>query len=172
MLDIVIASAAPRYPDEFAKSGVRLHLCRTRIAAQPRLAGVKHLNRLENVLARAEWDDPEVPEGLMLDGEGNAIGGTMTNLFVVEDGALLTPELSRCGVAGVTRERVLAAAARHGVAARAEVLSLERVLAARELLVVNSVIGAWPVKELAARHWFTGHHAARVQEWLLEKDDA
>lgn len=168
---IVMASALPRYPEEFARFGIKLHLCRTRLAAQPRLAGIKHLNRLENVLARAEWNDTGVPEGLMLDEEENAIGGTMTNLFIVEGEALVTPDLSRCGVAGVTRERVLAAAARQGVACAIEKLKLERVLAAREVLLVNSVIGAWPVKELAGRSWRPGRHAARVQQWLDEQGD-
>lgn len=167
---VVMASALPRYPQEFANRGVAVHLCGTRLAAQPRLAGVKHLNRLENVLARAEWTDPAVPEGLMLDEEGNAIGGTMTNLFINEGGALVTPELSRCGVAGVTRERVQAAAARHGVPCRAEPIKLERVLAAREVLLVNSVIGSWPVKALAGASWQPGDFAQRVRQWLDEDD--
>jgi len=168
---VVMASALPRYPGEFARAGVRLHLCRTRVAAQARLAGVKHLNRLENVLARAEWDEPGVAEGLMLDDEGNAIGGTMTNLFIVEGEDLATPELSRCGVAGVTRERVLAAAARHGVACRVEPLKLERVLASREVLLVNSVIGIWPVQALGAASWQPADFARRVRQWLDEDDD-
>lgn len=168
---VVMTSALPRYPDEFARSGVAVHLCRTRLAAQPRLAGIKHLNRLENVLARAEWNDPTLPEGLMLDEEGNAIGGTMTNLFIAEGEGLATPDLSRCGVAGVARERVQAAAQRHGVACRVEHLGLERVLAAQELLLVNSVVGAWPVKALGGRHWQRGAYAACVQQWLDEDDD-
>lgn len=168
---VVMTSALPRYPDEFTRSGVAVHLCRMRLAAQPRLAGIKHLNRLENVLARAEWNDPALPEGLMLDEEGNAIGGTMTNLFIAERGELATPDLSRCGVAGVTRERVQAAAARHGVACRVEHLKLERVLAAQELLLVNSVVGAWPVKALGGKSWQRGVCAARVQQWLDEDDD-
>ena len=168
---IVMANPMPRYPAEFASSGVKVHLCTTRLAFQTRLAGVKHLNRLENVLARAEWRDTQTPEGLMLDAEGNAICGTMTNLFIVEKDALATPELSRCGVAGVTRTRVLEASAHHGVACRIEQLPLERVLAAQEVLLVNSVIGVWPVKELAGRNWRLGRYAARVQQWLDEEDD-
>ena len=81
---------------------------------------MKHLNRLENVLARAEWSDPSIAEGLLLDEEGHVISGTMTNLFIVEGGSILTPALSRCGVAGVTRARVMEAAAkpRHGLPRR------------------------------------------------------
>jgi 4-amino-4-deoxychorismate lyase len=168
---VVIASPRLRYPQEFVRGGVRVHVCRTRLAAQPRLAGIKHLNRLENVLARSEWSDPAVAEGLMLDTEGNVVGGTMTNLLMVDENGLVTPELSKCGVAGVTRERILAAATRHGVTCRVEPLSLDRVLGARELILVNSVIGAWAVRDIEGRTFRPGPGMTRVQAWLEEKDD-
>ena len=168
---IVMASALPRYPAEFARSGVRLHLCRTRAAWQPQLAGVKHLNRLENVLARAEWDDAAVPEGLMLDADDNVVGGTMTNLFVVEGDGLVTPELSRCGVAGVARERILDAARARGTACREERVPLSRVYDATEVLLVNSVIGVWPATECGGRSWRPGAAALRVRQWLDECED-
>ncbi len=163
---IVMTSAMPVHPPEFATTGVCVHLCATRLAVQPRLAGIKHLNRLENVLARAEWQDAGTAEGLMLDPENNVIGGTMSNLFIVEAGALVTPELSRCGVAGVTRERVLEAAPVHGISCRVETVSLERALQAEEILFVNSVIGVWPVRKLARREWTRMPHAAHVRQWL------
>jgi 4-amino-4-deoxychorismate lyase len=66
---------------------------------------MKHLNRLEQVLARAEWQD-DYAEGLMRDTKGLVIEGTMTNLFLVrDDGTLVTPDLSQSGVAGVMRAR-------------------------------------------------------------------
>ncbi|MDH3288964.1 MAG: aminodeoxychorismate lyase [Betaproteobacteria bacterium] len=167
---VVMASPRLHYPEEFARRGVRVQVCRTRLAAQPRLAGVKHLNRLENVIARSEWRDPAVVEGLMLDMEGNVIGGTMTNLLMVDENGLATPELSKCGVAGVTRERILAAAMRHGVTCRVEPLTLNRVLGARELILVNSVIGAWAVRDIEGRTLRPGPGMTRMQAWLEEKD--
>lgn len=168
---IVIAGPRAPYPEEFFRNGVRVGICRTRLSVQPRLAGIKHLNRLENVLARSEWNDPAVAEGLMLDTDGNVIGGTMTNLFLLEDDGLATPELSRCGVAGVTRERILAAAQRHGVACRVEALSLDRVRAARGLILVNSVIGAWFVRNIEGQTWQADSATVRVRSWLDEHDD-
>ncbi|HXF66053.1 MAG TPA: aminodeoxychorismate lyase [Burkholderiales bacterium] len=168
---IVSVSPAPRYPADLAREGVRLHLCETRLALQPRLAGIKHLNRLENVLARAEWSDPGVPEGLMLDAEGNAIGGTMTSLFIVENGSLVAPRLDRCGIAGVTRERVMEAAQARAVACREERVPFARLLAAEEVLLVNSVVGAWRVRECAGRKWAKAAVAACVREWLDETED-
>jgi len=166
---IVLSAGLPEHPAEFARDGVRTHLCATRVGYQPRLAGIKHLNRLENVLARAEWSDPAVAEGLMLDAEDHVIGGTMSNLFIVENGALVTPQLWRCGVAGVTRERVMKAAARNGLACREEPVLRERFLAAQEAMVVNSLIGVWQIRSCAGRGWDAGTVTARVREWLDAK---
>jgi 4-amino-4-deoxychorismate lyase len=104
---IISSGDVPEYPEANSKSGVKLHLCQLRLAHQPRLAGIKHLNRLENVLAAAEWNDPAIAEGLLLDQAGRVIEGTRTNLFCVRDGVLITPSLEQCGVAGVQRERVI-----------------------------------------------------------------
>ena len=91
---IVTASALPVYPESHFTMGVKVHLCGLRLASQPRLAGIKHLNRLENVLARMEWDDPAIAEGILLDEAGNVIEGTMSNVFCSVQGVLHTPELS------------------------------------------------------------------------------
>lgn len=163
---IVLGAELPSHPAEFARDGIRAHLCSTRFSFQPRLAGVKHLNRLENVLARAEWSDPAVGEGLVFDQEDHVVGGTMSNLFLVEGDSLVTPHLSRCGVAGVTRERVVIAAAKHGVACREEAIPRERLLAAQEVIVVNSLIGAWRIAECGGRLWGPGTVISRVREWL------
>jgi 4-amino-4-deoxychorismate lyase len=165
---IVICAPVPEQPAEYSQAGVTVRLCSTRIAFQPRLAGVKHLNRLENVLARAEWTDPGIAEGLVMDGDGHLVGGTMTNLFLAEAGELVTPDLARGGVAGVTRERVIDGAARHGVRCRVEPVTWQRLERAGEVLLVNSVIGAWGVKACGELRWTTGRSTQRVREWLDE----
>ena len=168
---IVMSSGLPQHPVKFAQSGVKVHLCSLRLGSQPALAGVKHLNRLENVLARSEWNDREIAEGLLFDGEGHIIGGTMTNLFIVEHDALVTPDLSRCGVAGVTRDRIIEAAASRRIACRVEHIGLGRALRAQEVLLVNSLIGAWQVRELGDKTWKPGTLVACVRQWLDEDDD-
>lgn len=146
-------SPLPQYPSDNVTRGVKARICDVRLSIQPKLAGIKHLNRLENVLAAAESDDAEIAEGLMLDAEGHVVEGTRTNLFLVAQGKLVTPELSRCGVAGVQRERVMAWAARHDVSLEVRDVSQDEVLQADELFLVNSVIGLWPVRELQRRQW-------------------
>lgn len=150
---IVMASPLPRYPDAWLARGVKVRMCDIRLSQQPRLAGVKHLNRLENVLARAEWKADEYAEGLMLDIAGSVIEGTMTNVFLWSHEKLITPDLSRCGVAGVQRDRVLEFARKQGIPVAIEDITLERLLGADEVFLTNSVIGAWQVRELAGRQW-------------------
>lgn len=156
----------PGYPAEWAMHGIKARLCQLRLGQQPRLAGIKHLNRLENVLAAAEWNDADIAEGVLLDIPGNVVEGTRSNLFMVRDGTLLTPDMSYCGVAGVQRERVMEWAAIHNVSCRLGQFRLDELLAADEVFLVNSIIGLWPVRELQNRTW--SHHpiAMQVQKWL------
>jgi 4-amino-4-deoxychorismate lyase len=137
-----------------------------RCARQPALAGVKLLNRLENVLARREWNDGGVHEGLMRDTAGLVISGTMSNVFIVEAGALLTPALVHCGVAGVTRARIFAIAPFLQVACVEEEITLERALGASELFFVNSVIGLWRVARLGGKSWTESEVSSRVAAGL------
>lgn len=166
---IVSASALPQYPQDFVVRGVRLRLCTLRLGNQPALAGVKHLNRLENVLARQEWDDADIAEGLLCDTDGKVICGTMSNLFIHERGALYTPGLTRCGVAGVTRDRIIAAASRHGLACQVEVIAYERLLQADEVWLTNSLIGIWQARALGDKTWVPGPMVARMRQWLDEE---
>ena len=166
-LRVVISSP---YQPQAVEEGIHAHLCKLRLSHQPALAGVKHLNRLENVLARAEWQDPEIREGLLLDHDGNAIGGTMSNLFIVEDGALLTPDVSRCGVAGVTRDRVMAIAQTLGIACRVENCALQRLRDASEVFFVNSLIALWPLRRLEQQLWRVGACSRQIQNALASGD--
>ncbi len=163
---VVSGSALPQYPAAFFDQGIRAHVCTLRLAQQPRLAGLKHLNRLENVLARAEWHDPAIAEGLLFDIDGNIIGGTRCNLFIAESGRLATPDLSRCGVAGVTRDLVIASARGRGISCEIETISRERLDAADEVILVNSLIGAWAVAALEQRTWSDFSMTALVRKWL------
>lgn len=141
--------------------GVRLRWCRLRLSAQPLLAGMKHLNRLENVLARSEWRDRRIHEGLLCDGDGQVICATAANLFIVHDGRLLTPKLDRCGVAGVARAWILRRARRF-MPVLETALHRDRVLAADEIFLSNAVRGIVPVARLGERHFTVGPVTRRL----------
>lgn len=128
--------------------GVDVRVCYQRLAANPALAGMKHLNRLEQILARAEWQD-EYAEGLLLDGTGSVIEATVSNLFVVKNGELFTADLSQCGVAGVMRGKIIEhLAPALSMDVKITHMDLDFVFAADELFLCNSVYGIWPVNRL------------------------
>jgi 4-amino-4-deoxychorismate lyase len=154
----------PEYPADWAMRGIKARWCQLRLSRQPRLAGIKHLNRLENVLAAAEPHDAGVAEGLLMDGAGNVIEGTRSNLFLISRGTLITPDLSRCGVAGVQRDLVMAWATQHNVPLQVRDVTLDEVMNADEVFVVNSVIVLWPMRELNQRRWTAFPFAERIRQ--------
>ncbi len=139
------------YPRAWADQGVAVRVCHTRLATGGALAGIKHLNRLEQVLARREWDDPEIAEGLMADHAGHLISGTMSNLFLVRDGTLLTARLHRCGITGTVRARVLAQAAALGLPVVETDLPVDALDSADGAFLTNSLIGVWPIRAVEGR---------------------
>lgn len=128
--------------------GLVLRWCETRLARQPLLAGLKHCNRLEQIMARAEWFDPDIDEGLMLDTEGDVIAATAANLFVLREGRWWTPPLDHCGIAGVCRSWALRA-----FAAGERRLSADDVETADAVVLCNAVRGILPVARLGDRAW-------------------
>jgi len=162
---ILSCSPWPDHPAAHARHGVAVRWCATPLARQPRLAGIKHLNRLEQVLARAECAASEA-EGLMCDTDGFAIEGTMSNLFIVSGDTLITPDLSQSGVAGVLRAQVLAVARDCGLDCREAWLRPAEVEAAKELFLTNSIIGLWPVNRLGTRTYPIGEITQTLQAAL------
>ena len=148
---VISRRTVPPRPVEWWTRGVQLHLCETRLGKNPLLAGVKHLNRLEQVLARSEWDDSAIADGVMLNTDGEVICTTMANLFCLEETVLRTPELSECGVRGVMRARVIEEARALGLEVREQTISLQQLLGADEVFVTNALIGLWPVRQVGAQ---------------------
>lgn len=137
------------YPETYFSQGVAVRLCQLRLGRNPQLAGLKHLNRLEQVLARAEWQDNSIAEGLLLDTEGNLVEGVFSNLFWIKDGRLFTPDLSQAGVAGVMRRFIIDTLApslqlQVGIGT----FVLEDLLVADEIFLCNSLYGVWPVQKI------------------------
>jgi 4-amino-4-deoxychorismate lyase len=120
------------------------------------LAGIKHLNRLEQVMARAEWNDPDIQEGLMLDVNDQVIEGTMTNLFYVKYNSLYTSVLEHSGVAGIMRGIIMSVSADFGVPVVEHLFIKDELLSADEVFVCNSVIGIWPVRQITTKNFSVG----------------
>lgn len=163
---VMIKSNLPNYPQRQFDEGVMLHLCETRIGHQPKLAGVKHLNRLENVLARMEWHDPEITDGLMLDIANNVIECTAANVFARYGDLLITPQLDQCGVAGVTRNQIMARAHSLDLKTAVETIDLKQLLSADEMIICNSLFGVWQVRQLEQKKWVKQDLAINLRKTL------
>lgn len=137
----------PTYPRERWTQGATLGWSKVLLGIQPRLAGIKHLNRLEQVLASRDWpaDQHEV---VMCDAEGRVVCGSRSNLFFVIDSVLVTPDVSLAGVAGMMREKLVGLARARGLGCEVGVVSPDEVRHASECFVSNSLIGIWPVRQI------------------------
>lgn len=141
----------PGRPAHWWREGVAVRTCALRLTAQPRLAGIKHLNRLEQVLARQEWRDPGIAEGLMLAENGELIEATACNVLMRDGDRVLTPPTDRCGVAGVMRDHLLQRLAGLGFRTATATLRREALSGSVELMLCNSLIGVWPVRRIDGR---------------------
>jgi len=145
---IIQLHALPPGSASQAARPARVRLCATPLSINPRLAGLKTLNRLDAVLARAEWRDARIWEGLMGDGEGGWVCGTMSNLFLVRGRTLATPLLDRCGVAGVMRRWILANAASLRLRPVERRIRWQDVASADEVFMSNAVVGIRSVRTI------------------------
>jgi 4-amino-4-deoxychorismate lyase len=138
---ILSLAALPKAYLAEAPVPARVRFCVTPLGLNPHLAGLKTLNRLESVLARAEWRDAGIWEGLMRDADENIVCGTMSNLFLRRGSTLMTPVIDRCGVAGVMRRWILETAGGLGLRAVEGRIRWHDLRAAEEVFMSNAVIG-------------------------------
>jgi len=162
---IIVSSAArPRNDPE---DGIVVRLCETPLGLNPVLAGLKHLNRLEQVMACAEWDDPATAEGLMSSLDGRLVCATAANFFLVRGGRLVTPDIRDCGVAGVMRGVVLAAARDLAITTEVVDLDVADLAEADEIFLTNAITGVRPVGEVTGirRYAAPGEVTRALLDW-------
>jgi 4-amino-4-deoxychorismate lyase len=160
----------PDHPIQYWEEGIELGVAEIRLAHQPALAGLKHGNRLEQVIARSQWQQ-DWQEALLLDLNKLVIEGTQSNVFIVKENELCTPSLHQAGVSGVVRETVISEALKLGMTVKTMSLCLEHIETADEVFLTNSVIGLWPVKKFYTR-LYNGFKTTRKLMKTLIKNEA
>lgn len=145
---IFIIAPMPHYAPTLWTQGVALYICKTRLGHQPLLAGVKHLNRLENVLARAENKDPQFFDGLLLDYADQVIEAVSGNLFIQHHDTIKTPLLDQCGVAGVMRQKILDWYRTQQQPVVETRVTLQDLYDAESVIIANSIYGVLQVHHL------------------------
>ena len=161
---ILLVSGLPQHAPAWAADGVKVRFCDMRLGNNAALAGIKHLNRLEQVMARREWSDPDIADGLLADARGRIVEGIATNFFIASGGRLVTPVIDSCGVAGVMRRHVLEVVC-PALGIPVSIAACERAMlgGAQEMFLCNAVVGIWPVRRLAARALPVGALTRKVQ---------
>lgn len=133
-------------------SGARVVVCRHRLSSNSFLGGIKHLNRLDQVLARAQIP-ADCDEGLCMDEAGYVIEGCRSNLLFAIDNKLVSPDLSKSGVEGVMLDHLIDEFGVKGIAVIRRTISMSELKRADEILLCNSVFGVWPIAEIQNEDW-------------------
>lgn len=166
---ILLSYPIINHPSDFQTKGVAVRYCDTLISENKQLAGIKHLNRLEQVLARNEWDNTDYQEGLMLNTHGFVVDGTMSNVFAVKGQLIMTPDLSFAGVAGVMRKTILRMCKDLGLELKLTNISPSELEAMDEVFLSNSIFGIWPVNKISTKKISTGAVTQRLQVSLNKR---
>jgi 4-amino-4-deoxychorismate lyase len=163
---VVSAHEFPEDTQSQALLGIATRICKLRLAVQPSLAGIKHLNRLEQVMARAELAESGADEGILLDPDDHVVSATSANIFLVLNGRLLTPRMDRCGVRGVMRAAILQA---FRPLCEQRRIQIDMLPDAQEVFVCNAVRGVIPVTRIDHWEYEIGSRTREVQDWLMQQ---
>jgi 4-amino-4-deoxychorismate lyase len=169
---VLAVSSWHGYPRSYYPDGIRVRVCELRLGETPALAGMKHLCRLEQVLAQLELRGHEVEQGLLLDTAGYVVGGSSSNVFAISGSRLLTPAVTRNGIAGVMRRVVLEAAGGVGLAAAESNLTLRELQRADELFMTNALMGVCPVARLDDQRFAVGPFTRQLMRQIGNAPDA
>jgi 4-amino-4-deoxychorismate lyase len=150
------------------EKGVSAIMCETRLAVGSPVAGLKTLNRIEQVLARSECLAAGAFEGLTRDADDRVICGTMSNVFIVKNNRLMTPSLERCGVAGTMRRHVIETLGRGGETVALTDLVENDLAGADEVFVTNSQVGIVPLQRCDGYAWPIGNKSREVMALLAD----
>ena len=152
----------PQYEAKLYEQGVSVKSLTTECAMQKQMAGLKHLNRLENVLAKKELGG-QAFEGLMFNHLGFAIEGTSSNIFFEKDNQLFTPKLSVSGVAGVMRACILNYAKTRNIKMKIDDIARGQLDQFEQGFLCNSVMGIVPIAEFDGRLFKIGPQTKAMQ---------
>ena len=158
----------PDYHEKFPTTGIKTKVCDFRYARNPALAGIKHLNRLEQILARSEWTDDAISEGIVMDTDGFVIEGTMSNIFCIKNTTLYTPDLSLCGIEGIIREKIIDMADKMKFSVEIKNITLEFLLNTDEVFLCNSLIGVWPVNLIDEKLFSNHEKTTKIANKLMK----
>ena len=141
-------------------------ICSINIGKQSILSGIKHLNRLEQIIARSEWETNKISESIMLDTDGYVIEGTMSNIFGVKKNIFYTPILEYGGIEGVMRKVILNLLKKNKEKYKIKKIKLKEFLNFDEIFICNSIFGVWGVKKILKKKYKLGSNTKKIISFL------
>ncbi len=145
---IISLSAYPAHYHQWRSTGVRLALSSVRLGCNPLLAGIKHLNRLEQVLIRTQLEQTDADEALVLDTTGRLVECCAANLFWRTGTQVFTPQLTQAGVNGIMRQHIMTLLAERGQPCQQISAEMAVLAHADEVLICNALMPVLPVYQI------------------------
>ena len=159
----------PQLSPMIYKSGVNSIFCKNKLYSHNRLSGLKHMNRLDSVLARSEWED-EFFEGIILDEKDNLVEGTMTNIFFIKDDTLITPPIEKTGISGILRQVVIEKAKTFFKKIVISKINIKTLSSFNQMFLTNSVMKVVPVNSLGRNKFIIGENLKNLINFFNPKD--
>ena len=159
----------PNYPERNFKKGIKMDICKTKLAMQPHLSEIKHLNRLEQIIARSEWQSKNISESIMLDFNDNVIEGTMSNIFGVKKNVFYTPVIKFSGIEGVMRNEILKLLKKNKEKYKVKKIKFKEFLNFEEIFICNSIFGIWSVRQILKKKFPFGKKTKELINLFLNK---
>jgi len=138
----------PVHYDSLANEGVAVICAQTRLAIQPLLAGVKHMNRLEQVLVKHEVDDAGANDAIVCDTQDNIIEASAGNVFFYLNEQWYTPSLKGSGVNGVVRQCLIDSLLDDNCALNVGEYDPSYLRNASAVVITNALMGVMPVRQI------------------------
>ena len=161
---IVFPNATPKQIES-----VNVKICKSTISDNVDISGLKHLNRLDSVQARSEWNNKNIFEGIFIDKNENILEGTMTNIFFVKNKSLVTPSIISSGINGIMREVVLV----YGKKFFNEIIIREirkhEIENFDEMFLTNSIIKVLPVRKCGKKKFIISNSTKKLVNFFQEK---
>ena len=155
----------PQIYQQYQKEGIQLGICEQRLGLNPMLAGMKHNNRIEQVLLKAELEEIGYTDGITFDIHNHVIETTSANLFWFKNGQWYTPSLELAGVAGVMRQKVLNTLTQQQISIGN--FDCKHLLEAEEIFITNALMEVVPVTQIAHHYFVIGKRTRQLQEQLV-----
>ncbi|NOX96571.1 MAG: branched-chain-amino-acid transaminase [Nitrospirae bacterium] len=148
---VIVAKPLPLYPRSWYEEGVKAAIVDVRRDEASSLSRIKSLNYLPNILARLEARDKGAEEGIMLNSQGCLAEGTVSNLFIISQGKVVTPSVESGILPGITREAILELVPRQGWEISERRVNLSELREAEEAFLTNSLREVVPLTRVDGR---------------------